>query len=198
MSAVPLRVLPNTNSETMIVRCMCHLRVASGPMIRCSRCGCWSHEKCVSAPVTPFTCTFCAMTAEKMLLAKFNKTATPGGIIVDHQPLHNALVGRLNPVQICEVREHCLASGHVCELLDKVAMFLAASEMEISQFENSLAQMDSLEPVREQLALEIANKRKLLLRHSEIVTRLAHEMKQAKREQMVIPALRDAVVNQLL
>lgn len=197
MSSIPLRVIPNTKSDTMIVRCTCSLHVCSGPMIQCSRCGCWSHKKCVTA-VTPFTCSFCSIMAERMLYTRFNKSATSTGLIVDHVPLKNSIVGRLTPIQICEVREHSLACGHSCELLNKLAMFISASEMQISQTERILSQMRACDPIRDQLSEEIQSKKKLLIRHSEIFMRLAEELRSAKREQLVVPTLRDAIVNELL
>ena len=196
MSSMPVRVIPNTDSDVCIVRCQCALRAPCGRMIKCQRCGCYSHEKCVT-PIEPFTCAFCQMATERMLLDKFHKSATQSGIVVDHAPLSSALTGKLTPIQVCEVREHCLACGHVTELLDKLVTYLVAVEMSVSKLEMRLND-PAFEPVHEELKKELEAKRQLLTRHTTILTKLDEQVRKVKQEQLFLPALRDAIVYELL
>lgn len=193
---MPPRVIPNADSDVQIVRCQCSLRVPCGPMVRCHRCGCYSHEKCVT-PVEPFTCAFCHMATERMLLDKFNKSATPTGVVVDHAPLGSALTAKLTPIQVCEVREHCLASGHIVELLDRLVVYLTSLEMSISTLELR-AKDPAFAPIHDELMAEITKKREILTRHSLILTKLTEEIRKVKQEQLFLPALRDAIVYELL
>lgn len=147
--------------------------------------------------VDPFVCTFCHSATNCLLSGRFGKSMTPSGEIVDHSPLRHALTMRLTPVQVCEVREHSLACGHVVELLEKMMVYLGGVELSLSVLEAHVRN-NAFGGAVETLEREIAAKRAIVLKQTTVVMELVEEMRRARQEQVFLPALRDATIKALL
>jgi hypothetical protein len=146
---------------------------------------------------TPFICSFCHLASEDLLLRRFNKSQTPTGAVVDRFPLHSALVSRLSPIEICELREHCLASGQVQQLLESLITYLAGLDMSLSIVARALNKPE-FAPISDQLGREIDQKKRFLLRYGTILIDVLTQCEKVKKDQKILPSFRDAVVQELL
>lgn len=196
-NAIPMRVVPTLPNDSVIVRCQCRLRQPSGEMIRCTRCGCYSHKKCVKIQ-EPFICNYCHIAAQKILLEKFNKTSTPSGIIIDRNKLHNNLINEKSMFEVCELRDHAYACGHVAELLRNLINYLASLDLSLCHLERHIEEEQVYDPIREQISNDISNKRKLNIRHVTFLMNILEKFENEKKKQDILPDFRDAIVQELL
>lgn len=190
------RVMPSYDSELQIVRCQCHLRVPCGEMVKCTRCGCLSHKKCV-VPEDPFVCTFCHRASQRLMIDSFNKSSTPSGMIIDRSALNSHIINQKNPIEVCEIREHTLASGHVIELIRKLISYLNSIDLSIRIMEQHL-QEPIYDAVREQLVEALHVQKDLHYRHSQILFQALEKFETGIKAQRVLPTFRDAIIEELL
>ncbi|OHT08996.1 hypothetical protein TRFO_22233 [Tritrichomonas foetus] len=195
-TAMPMRVIPRIPNNSVIVRCQCRLRAPSGEMIQCSRCGCYSHQKCVKVQI-PFICSYCHIASQKLLLERFNKTATKSGIVIDRTKLHVHLINEKTPLEVCELREHTYACGHVGELLRHLVNYVASLDLSLCTLEKHLSN-PVYKPIEEELKKAIENNRKLYVRHTSILMEILEKYETAKKNQNVLPDFRDAIIQELL
>lgn len=193
---IPMRVIPTFSNDSIIVRCQCRLRQPSGEMIRCTRCGCYSHKKCVKIQ-DPFICNYCHIASQKILLEQFNKTSTPSGILIDRNKLHNYLTNEKSMIKVCELREHSYACGHIAELLRNLITYLASLDLSLCHLERHIED-PVYDPIRDQVKEDISNNRKLFIRHVTILMQIVEKYENEKKKQNILPDFRDAIVQELL
>ena len=193
--SLPPRVIPSLGGDAPIVRCRCCLRVPCGEMVRCTRCGCLSHLSCVGVR-DPFVCSFCHVSAQKLLADHFNKAAA-GGAVIDRFRLHDHVVNVMRPIEVCELREHSYASGHVAELIRTLALHVASLDLALCRLENHLKD-PVYEPMREDLKKAIESDKKLYNRHAEILLEILNRYQKMKNSQNILPDFRDVVIQELL
>jgi hypothetical protein len=103
----------------------------------------------------------------------------------------------LSPLEICELREHCFASGQVPQLLESLITYLAGLDMSLSIVARALDKPE-LAPIAEQLRREIDQKKQLLVRDGTVLLDVLAQCEKFKKGQKILPSFRDAVVQELL
>ena len=193
---IPMRVIPTLTNDSVIVRCQCRLRHPSGEMIKCSRCGCFCHQKCVKIR-DPFVCPYCYIASQKILLDRFYKTSTASGAIIDRSKLHNCLINDKDLFQVCELREHSYACGHISELLRNLITYMSSLDLSLCNlarhFEDPV-----YDSIRDKITLEIAEKRKLYVNTVSVLMKTLEKYEKVKNNQELLPDLRDAIIQELL
>ncbi|KAH0785875.1 hypothetical protein GPJ56_010275 [Histomonas meleagridis] len=192
-----MRVIPQLqNNLIKIVRCQCGLRVPSHNMIQCSRCGCYSHEECVGNP-SPYICNFCHLASERIIVDKADKSISPSSIVIDRKALFSNLTSSKSIIQLCEIREHCLAAGHVTELIQHLITRLAAIDLELKTAEVQ-ANREVYAPIKEELIKEIQQRRKEYVKCTSVLMEVLDRIENFKKKQKILPYFRDAVVEKLI
>jgi hypothetical protein len=90
-----------------------------------------------------------------------------------------------------------LASGHVIELLEGVVTYLTGVDMVLSSAQRQLMNLP-FEKAKQDLMNEIKVKRSMYMKHRSALLRMIDRLRNHKRDQEVLPAFRDAVVEELL
>ena len=183
--SIPSRIIPTLETEAQIVRCLCSLRYPSGPMIKCTRCGCLSHKKCVSVR-DPFICEYCHQAAQRVLIETHNAFVTPTGSTIEISALKDALLNEFSVIEVCEIREHCVSSGQIATLLDHLLVYFATLDSNLDHLEQfSLNVIDEVH--KDEVQKEISAKRDLYRRICSAVMEMKDEWDDYKKSLSVLP-----------
>ena len=191
-----MRAIPQLSHETIIVRCQCHLRVPSHKMIKCVRCGFYSHEKCVNS-IRPFICCYCQIANERILTEMFDKNITPSGAILDKKSIFNEIVGNKSLFQVCEIREHCQAADQVINLLRYLISYLGDLNLKLKNAEIQM-QREAYAPIREELMREIETKRMAYIKYTKLLAVVFERVSDFRRKEKLLPYFRDSVMQKLV
>jgi hypothetical protein len=131
------------------------------------------------------------------MVERFNKSAAPSGVIIDRSALRSITTGRLNPTEVCEIREHSLAAGHAPQLLRSLIRYNVGADLALSQVLRGI-EGPAFTPLREELLAEVRAKKALLVKHNTVLLQVLQQLETAKRQQAVLPSFRDAVVDESL
>lgn len=193
---IPARVIPMMESDSQIVRCVCSLRLPSGPMIRCTRCGCYSHKKCITV-CDPFICEFCHQSSQRVLEESFNCMVTPSGNTIQLFALKDALLNEFSVLEICEIREHCISAGQISTLLDHLVIYYSALEADLEHVEQFCLSVVETPELQEQVKQEIEMKRNCYRKMCHLACELKKEWDSSKKSYTSLGYFRDAVVQSL-
>ena len=192
---VPSRIIPMMDTDSEIVRCVCPLRLPSGPMIKCTRCGCLSHKKCVNVS-DPFICEFCHQSAQRILDESFGTMVTPTGSSIQTFALKDALLNEFAITEVLEIKEHCLATGQIGTLLDHVAIYFTQLETDTNHIEQFCLSVVP-EEVKETVRQEAETKKSLYRKIANKSLELKKNWDDSKKSVTILSYFRDAVLQSL-
>lgn len=192
---IPSRIIPTMETNAEIVRCVCPLRLPSGPMIKCTRCGCLSHKKCVSVS-DPFICEFCHQSAQRILEDSFGTTVIPTGSSIQTFALKDALLNEFAITEVLEIKEHCASAGQIGTLLDHVAIYFTQLETDTNHIEQFCLSAVP-ENLKEKVKQEAEAKRNLYRKIASKSLELKKNWDNSRKSIIILSYFRDAVIQSL-
>lgn len=190
------RVIPNIPNDNVIVRCSCPLRLPSGQMIQCTKCNCYSHKKCVRIS-DPFICDFCHYSNQYILEASFDSNITPNGSVIQLFALKDALIEQFTPIEICEIREHTIASGQVGALLDHIMIYFNDLEGDLNRLK-VFCQHVAKDEYKQQIDKEIEEKATKYRELAALAAELKENWDESEKSYRILSYFRDAVCRSLI
>ena len=192
---IPARMIPVIDPDAQVVRCVCPLRLPSGPMIKCTRCGCLSHKKCVTV-TDPFICEFCHQAAQRVLEESYGTMVTPTGGTIQLFALRDALLNEFTALEVLEIKEHCAAGGQIGNLLDHIALYFLHLQTDLDHIEQFCLNAVP-EELQERIKNEAEAKRELYKKISALAIQLKQHWNETKQKSTVLGFFRDAVLQSM-
>ena len=182
-------MLPPSN-EYEVVRCVCGSRNPMGKLIKCVRCGCWSHKACV-LPKEPYICTFCHQASRRILSDNYQKVPTQSGDLINQEILKKSIFSNLSVLEICELREHLDSLSQVQNLMKYLTQYFLQLDLNLEMLKKEISK-PTYNSCREKLEAEIEKEKQLYDHQSKILLDLLSKLQDEQQKQTILPDLRNA------